>query len=131
MKLKRVKDVLFRAFLALVIVLAVNAPSEAQGTGSHGFGGGHVGGGGMHHGVDGHPGFDGHHEFDGHHGFDGHHHGFEHRRFGFAPVWPYYGYYPPVYGYQAPAYWYYCPSYGAYYPNVESCPEAWVPVPAS
>jgi hypothetical protein len=117
-KLKRVKDVLFRAFLALVIVLAVNASSEAQGTGGHGSGGGHVGGGGMHHGADGHPGFDGHH-------------GFEHRRFGFAPVWPYYGYYPPVYGYQAPAYWYYCPSYGAYYPNVESCPEAWVPVPAS
>jgi hypothetical protein len=46
-------------------------------------------------------------------------------------VFPYYGYYPPIYGYQAPAYWYYCPSYGAYYPSVASCPEAWVPIPAS
>ena len=59
------------------------------------------------------------HHFDGRFGF------------GFGPVYPYYGYYPPAYGYEAPAYWYYCPSYGAYYPNVASCPEAWVPVPAS
>jgi len=65
-----------------------------------------------------------------HHGFDGHH--FDGRfGFRFGPVYPYYGYYPPAYGYEAPAYWYYCPSYGAYYPNVASCPEAWVPVPAS
>jgi hypothetical protein len=32
---------------------------------------------------------------------------------------------------RSPAYWYYCPSYGTYYPNVTSCPEAWVPIPAS
>jgi len=51
--------------------------------------------------------------------------------FGFGPVYPYYGYHPPDYGYEAPTYWYYCASYGAYYPNVASCPEAWVPVPAS
>jgi hypothetical protein len=51
--------------------------------------------------------------------------------FGFVPVFPYYGYYPPAYGYEAPGYWYYCPSYGAYYPSVTSCPETWVPVPAS
>jgi len=44
---------------------------------------------------------------------------------------PDYGDYPPAYTYEAPAYWYYCPSYGAYYPSVGSCPEAWVPVPAS
>jgi len=51
--------------------------------------------------------------------------------FGFGPVYPYYGYHPPDYGYEAPTYWYYCASYGAYYPKVASCPEAWVPVPAS
>src|SRR4030095_14440558 len=126
---KRVKSLLLLTFAALAIVLAVNASSEARGTGGQGFGGGHVGGSGVHQGV-GHPGFDNHHGFNGHHGFDGHH-GFEHRRFGFGPVWPYYGYYPPIYGYPGPTYWYYCPSYGAYYPNVGSCPEAWVPVPAS
>jgi hypothetical protein len=25
----------------------------------------------------------------------------------------------------------YCPSYGDYYPNVQSCPDPWVPEPAS
>jgi hypothetical protein len=96
------------ALAALAIVFAVNAPSQALVMGTHGFGGGHPGGG-------------------VHHGFDGH-------RFGF--VYPYYGYYP--YGYDSAPYanqaspsWYYCPSYGADYPNVGSCPEAWVPVPAS
>ena len=71
-----------------------------------------------------------HHDFDGRHDFV--------RRpflFGFGGVYPYDPYdpyyYPPAYGNGAPAYWYYCPSYGAYYPNVVSCPEAWVPVPAS
>ena len=44
--------------------------------------------------------------------------------------YPYYSYYYPYY-YSAPTYWYYCPSYGAYYPYVSSCPEGWVPVPAS
>ena len=90
-----------------------------------------------HGGFTGHPGaghFEGHH-FEGHH-FDGRH-DFGHRFHGgviiAAPFWPVYPYYdaPPAYADPAPAptYWYYCPSYGAYYPNVQSCPEAWVPVP--
>lgn len=94
------------ALAMLAIVLAVNAPGQARGMDGHGF--------------DGHHGVDGHHEFHG--------------RFGFGPVYPYYGYYgyyPPAYGYAGPGYWYYCRSYGAYYPRVGSCPEAWVPVPAS
>jgi len=71
--------------------------------------------------------FKGHH-FDGRH-FDGHGH------FRFGPVFPYYAY--PYYPYYdtpeppAPSYWYYCPSYQTYYPSVTSCPDAWVPVPAS
>ena len=73
-----------------------------------------------------HRGFDGHHEFDAHRVF----HPGLHSRFFFT--YPYYGYYPPVYEYNnPPVYWYYCPSYGEYYPNVTSCPDAWVPVPAS
>jgi hypothetical protein len=109
------KKVVFLAVAALAIALAVNAPSQADG---RGFGDGHPGGFGVHH------GFDGHRDFDrGVHG---------RFLFGFGvPVYPYYGYYPPAYGYQAPTYWYYCRSYGAYYPSVTSCPEAWVPVPAS
>jgi hypothetical protein len=103
------------ALTALMILLAVNAPSQAQPTGGHDFGAGRSGGGGMHHG------------FDGHHGFDRG----EHRRFGFGPVLPSYGYFPPFYSYETPGYWYYCPSYGAYYPSVATCPEAWVPVPDS
>jgi len=118
-KLKGPKKLASMALAVLAIVLAVSGPSQARAMGGHDSGGGHSGH--MHHGVDGHHGFDGHHDFDR----DGH------RRFGFGPVFPYYGYYPPAYGYEAPAYWYYCPSYGAYYPSVESCPEAWVPVPAS
>ena len=39
---------------------------------------------------------------------------------------------PPVYTEPpAPTYWYYCPSARAYYPYVSSCPEPWVPVPAT
>ncbi len=114
------------AIAALAIVLSVTLPSQARGAGGPGFGGGHPSG------AAGHGGFDGHHGADGHPGFDGHH--FDHHRFGFAPGFPFYGYYPyypPENGYQAPAYWYYCPSAGAYYPYVQSCPEAWEPVPAS
>ena len=80
------------------------------------------------------------HGSDGSHGFDGHHpnRGF-HGGFGFGLVVPVpeygydpnYGYSSAPYAYGAPGYWYYCPSYGAYYPNVATCPEAWVPVPAS
>jgi hypothetical protein len=38
---------------------------------------------------------------------------------------------PPVYVEPGSGFWYYCPSAGAYYPSVPSCPEPWVPVPAS
>jgi hypothetical protein len=114
-KLKCPKKWAPAALTALMILLAVNAPSQAQPTGGHDFGAGRSGGGGMHHG------------FDGHHGFDRG----EHRRFGFGPVFPSYGYYPPFYSYETPGYWYYCPSYGAYYPSVATCPEAWVPIPDS
>jgi len=72
-----------------------------------------------------------------------------------GPPYPYWGYpppyyppptvvieqQPPVYVEQPqaapppppsapPAYWYYCSSAQAYYPNVQSCPEAWMKVPA-
>jgi hypothetical protein len=105
-KLKALRKLAFVTFAALAIALTAHAPSQARGMEGHGFGG--------------HPGAQ--HHFEGHHDFDRRfHHGFL-----FDPAFPYYGYYPP-----APAYWYYCPSYGAYYPNVSSCPEAWVPVPAS
>jgi hypothetical protein len=105
------KKLFSMAFAGLAILLAVSGPSQAVAMGGHG--GGHSGGSEMHGGFNGHHGFDGHHDFRG-----------EHRRFGFAPVYPYYGY-------PAPTYWYYCQSYGAYYPSVTSCPEGWVPVPAS
>jgi len=43
---------------------------------------------------------------------------------------------PPVYVQREPApaappqsSWYYCPSAKAYYPNVQTCTEAWIPVP--
>ena len=101
------KKLVSMAFAALAILLAVSGPSQAAAMDGRGFGGRHSGGSEMHGG------------FDGHHGFRG-----EHRRFGFGPVYPYYGY-------PAPTYWYYCRSYGAYYPSVASCPEGWVPVPAS
>jgi hypothetical protein len=116
----------FVAFAAVAILLAVSTSSQARGATGPGFQGGHPGGGEMHRGFEGHRGFDGRHDFDRHRDFDRGHGRF---LFGFGP-YPYYGYYP-AYGYEAPTYWYYCPSYGAYYPNVASCPEAWVPVPAS
>lgn len=108
-----------KLMIALTILTLTATPAFARGSG----GGFHGGMGAFHDGG----GSSMQHGFDGHHDFDRG----GHRRFGFGPVFPYYGYYPPVYGYQAPAYWYYCPSYGAYYPSVASCPEAWVPVPAS
>jgi len=127
-KLTRPKKTALVVFAALAIALAANPPLQAADFGGHGgFGGGHTSASAIHHGSEGHH-FQGHrfeeHRFYGHHG-DGRF------RFGFAPVFPYYGYYPPAYTYEAPTYWYYCPSYGAYYPNVASCPEAWVPVPTS
>src|SRR6266851_656246 len=98
-KLTRSKKLAFVTLATLAIVLAVNAPSQAREMAGHGFGGGHPGGPGVHQSFGGHQGFNGHRGFDrgGHGRF----------RFGFAPVYPYYGYYPPIYGYEAPAYWYY------------------------
>jgi hypothetical protein len=85
-KLRRVRAFASMALVAVAIVLAASAPSQAQrGGGGHSF-------------------------------FFGD---------------PYYGVYPPPDGYAAPEYWYYCPSYGDYYPNVQSCPDPWVPEPAS
>jgi hypothetical protein len=119
-KLRRAGKVAFVALAALVMVLAVDAPSQAR-PGDQGFGGRH--GGVVHHG------------FDGHHGFDRDHFGFA-----FGPGYPYYGYYPygyypygyySYYGYPVPAYLYYCGSVGAYYPSAQSCPEGWVPVPVT
>ena len=123
------KRIVWPGFAALAIVLAISAPSQAQGVRGHGFEGGHGGGAMEHHGFEGHP-FEGH-DLDGHH-FERHdfdRHRFGGRDFGFGPVFPYF---PPDYSPDevAPSYWYYCPSYGAYYPSVTSCPEAWVTVPA-
>src|SRR5215813_2870533 len=118
----RLKKFAFMAIAALAMVLAVNAPNQARAMDGQGFGGGHPGG------VDGHHDFERHHVVDRHHDFHRDVHGGF--RFGVGvPVYPYY--YPPAYGYAARTYWYYCPSYGAYYPYVTSCPQAWVPVPAS
>lgn len=69
-----------------------------------------------------------HHAHD--HDADRHHYVRHH--FGGRPNATYYIYpYYPVPTYTAPTYWYYCPSYGMYYPYATSCPESWVPVPAS
>jgi hypothetical protein len=114
----RPRKLVFVALAVLAMVLAIHGPSQARGMGGHGVGGGH---------PEGHGGFEGHHDFDGHH-FD--RDGDGRSGFGIGPVVPYYGYYPPANGYERPTYWY-CSSYGAYYPNVTSCPETWVPVPAS
>ena len=124
---QQLKKLALVACATFAIVLAINGPSEAANGGHSGDSrGGH---------VDGHSGFDAHHGFEGHHGFD-RHHDFDGRfRGGF--VYPYYGYGAPyyenypAYSYDAPSYYWYCPSYGAYYPSVESCPDAWQPVPAS
>jgi hypothetical protein len=133
-KFRELKKLAVVTFATFAMVLAINAPSEAAG-GGHGGGssGGHSGGF-----SGGHPGFEGHHGFDGHR-FDGHHFdGRFHHGFVAGSVYPYYGYgyapygdYPPAYGYDTPMYYWYCPSYGAYYPSVDSCPDAWQPVPAS
>ena len=80
------------AIAALAIVLTISLPSQARVAGGPGFGGSHPGGALGRGGSDGRRGFDGHPGFDGHHGFDGRR--FDHHRFGFAPVFPFYGYYP-------------------------------------
>jgi hypothetical protein len=117
--------------VVIAVILVATAPGDAR---PHhgGQGGGHDHGGGHH---------------DGHRGFHRDHHG--HVIIGgpffFGPVYPYYDapYYayapppvvvqtPPVYVQPPPqSYWYFCPSFGAYYPTVRSCPEPWLPVPAT
>jgi hypothetical protein len=102
---------------ALAIVVLAGSPVFAAPTGHAGFQGGpHFQGG----------------AFQEHHGFDGHRefHRDLHGRV-FIGVNPWF-YYPPAYAYTPPpAYWYYCPSAGTYYPYVSSCPEPWVPIPAT
>lgn len=89
---------------------------------------GHDGFHGAPHPPDGHPGAFEHHGLDGHREFHRDVHG--HVFIGVDP-WFYWAA-PPAYAYAPPpSYWYYCPSAGAYYPYVTSCPEPWVPVPAT
>ena len=52
---------------------------------------------------------------------------YPYNQYSYGRIYRYY----PVPRYPAPTYWYYCRSYGAYYPHVGSCPESWVPLPAS
>ena len=123
-----------RKVLSIVLVgIAIMLTTATAGYAAPGQGGGVAGHGG---GFAGHAPsgrFERHHGFGAHRAFDGRH--FDHRFHGGVVVapfyWPYYPSVDPGYTYEAPApsYWYYCPSYGAYYPSVQSCPEAWVPVP--
>jgi hypothetical protein len=131
-KLSRVRAFASVVLVAVAIVLVASAPSQARGGGGHG-GGGHGGGG--HEGGSPSRG-EGHRDFDGRPGFDEHHDFGERRDFDrgrgdFSFGDPYYEADPPADGYAAPESWYYCPSYGDYYPNVGSCPDPWVPEPAS
>jgi hypothetical protein len=115
------------ALLTLAIGLVAAVPSQARDGGGHGSAGGHRGA------------VEEHHRFEGHHDFDRDHHA---RGFiGVRPwvVYPYAWSYPPAYTYSEPqtdaysepqAVYYYCQSAGAYYPDVQTCPEAWVPVAA-
>jgi len=122
--LRHLKRLVFPVLVGIAVALGALGPGPALGAPGHGVAGGHPGA------IDGHQGFDGHRAFNGHPGFDPRRHG--RPFFGYRYPQPYYGYYyPPAYGYAPDAYWYYCQSYGDYYPNVESCPEAWIPVPAS
>jgi hypothetical protein len=119
------------AIVALTVTLfAPAAPSAAQPTSMHE---NSLVGGNPHH----RPAAEHATESHGHHDGERDHHSSHH--FGRRPnaiyyIYPYNGWiyrYYAVPTYPAPTYWYYCPSYGAYYPYVTSCPESWVPVPAS
>src|SRR5262249_58384017 len=116
----------------VAIVIAFNGPSDARAA-AGGQGGGHSSGSFGHGSGGGHPNAGFGHHFDGRH-FEGgrFHHGFRNGVV-VGPVYPYYyGYdYAPAYPYEPPTSWWYCSSYGTYYPYVTSCPDAWVPVPAS
>lgn len=118
-----------KLIVALTIAaLTLTAPSAFAAPGAHrkhGFSGGHPGA------------FVAHRGFEGHRDFDRDHHSRVFVSVGpsfyWGPAYPYAWGYPPAAAYVPPpqSYWYYCPSMGAYYPYVSSCPEAWVPVPAT
>jgi len=110
------------ALVALATLLALVGPSGADGTGRYATGNNPSA-------VPGSRGIDNaRRDSDWRHGHDNGPHHLHHRRLYYAPF-AYWGY--PYYIYRAPVYWYYCPSYEDYYPNVDSCPEAWVAIPAS
>jgi len=138
------RNVAVVAIAIAALVCAVPASALAAdghgGAVGHGGFGGHTGSGihgGGHPGFGGHPGHPGHIGHPGRPGFIGHPHGFVRGPHGFVAVapgfgwWPTYPYYVPSYVPAPSGYWYYCASAGSYYPYVASCPEAWVPVPAS
>ncbi len=108
---------------ALAMIVLATSPAFAAHTGHEGFRDGQRFSGR-------HPdAFEKHDAFDGHREFDRDRHG---RVFIGVNPWFYWAD-PPAYAYTppAPVYWYYCPSAGTYYPYVSSCPEPWVPVPAT
>jgi len=106
------------ATLALTTSAALAAPAGREGfQGGQRFSGGHPGA------------FEERHGFDGHREFDRDRHGRV-----FTGVSPWFSWANPfAYAYAPPPsnIWYYCASAGTYYPYVSSCPEAWVPVPAT
>jgi hypothetical protein len=129
-RLRSLKSVIVIAIAAMALALAAPTASIAASGGHGGPAGGHQGSGG-HPGQPGfsHPSHPAFHGYPIHRGFVGGHPRFIAPGFAFG-VWPAYPYL--AYPYAAePGYWYYCPSAGAYYPTVPSCPEPWVPVPAS
>jgi hypothetical protein len=122
-RLGSVKKLAAGTLVAMATALVAVAPSAADGTGQYTVGnrpGAMQGPGAV-------PGS--RRDFDGHHGHGGRHHHFDHKRRLYVTPFAYWGF--PYYVYQAPGYYWYCPSYEDYYPNVDSCPEAWVPIPAS
>jgi hypothetical protein len=128
----------YRAALAVAMIVLVGwagVSQAAERRGGHPGAGVHGGGGGVHDRHGGGQGFrGGRGAFHGGHGFHGHPGFHRHSFIGVAPFWwgPSYVYPPPVYVAPPPSgYWYYCPSARTYYPYVTSCPDAWIPVPAS
>jgi hypothetical protein len=111
--------------IGLAVIFAGAAPSIAK---EHGAAARHFEAPRGH--VEAHRGVE-HHDFDRHRDFDRGPHG--HVFVGVAPSywWDYPEIYSPPVVTAIPTYWYYCPSVGAYYPYTQTCPEPWVPVPAS
>ena len=111
-KFARTKRAVAAALVAVAIVLLGTAPGQADGRPER-----------HHESAQ-------HHRSDGHHDRDRNHHRFGVRSNGIYWI-PYTYYWPPLPTYPTPTYWYYCPSFATYYPYVASCPDAWLPVPAS